>query len=328
MFLSTVSIILPTYNRARFLPAAFESIRIQSFADWELIVVDDGSQDDTCDVVQRLAPVMGGPVRYVRRENGGPALARNTGLDLAKGKYVAFLDSDDCWLPHHLKDTVAALEANPDVEWIFCAGQRVDYCNNRVLIEHTMYGNPEPPQYLKLRTRSSGRLRIFDDPDVLRCVLRSGGFAGLQTALIRREVFSRLRFQSVGFFEDRLAYMQAIALGIRMGFLDDVHVIVYSHDSNISFASNKALESRLTSMLSYVKAMENLAEELPLSRRECRALRAKRGEESFWNMGYFLVQVGRYRDALPWMIYGLRCCPSNIRFWKTYLATRVKALLA
>src|SRR5438105_13937181 len=90
-----VSIILPTYNRAKFLPQALASIRAQQFTDWELIVVDDGSTDDTAAVVRGLATDITQPVRYVRQENQGPYAARNTGLDHAAGELVAFFDSDD-----------------------------------------------------------------------------------------------------------------------------------------------------------------------------------------------------------------------------------------
>src|SRR5438105_77041 len=101
-----VSIILPTYNRAKFLPGALASIRAQQFTDWELIVVDDGSSDDTAAVIQELGSGIAQPVRYHRQENQGPYAARNTGLDHAAGEFVAFYDSDDLWLPHHLHDCV------------------------------------------------------------------------------------------------------------------------------------------------------------------------------------------------------------------------------
>src|SRR5262245_36376166 len=103
-----VSILLPTYNRAAFLPQAFDAIRGQEFGDWELIVIDDGSSDATEQVVRERTAGWAQPVRYVRQENAGAYGARNTGLDLAGGKYVAFYDSDDLWLPHHLRDSVAA----------------------------------------------------------------------------------------------------------------------------------------------------------------------------------------------------------------------------
>src|SRR5215510_9484689 len=98
---SLVSIILPTFNRAQFLREAFASIGAQSFRNWELIVVDDGSTDDTKDVVEEWKQGVTQAVTYVKQANKGAYGARNTGLDHASGEYVAFFDSDDLWLPHH-----------------------------------------------------------------------------------------------------------------------------------------------------------------------------------------------------------------------------------
>jgi len=80
-----VSIVLPTYNRAQFLPAAFASIANQTFTDWELVIVDDGSTDNTADVVRSFEATQ--PVRCVRQENRGAYAARNRGLDEATGRY-------------------------------------------------------------------------------------------------------------------------------------------------------------------------------------------------------------------------------------------------
>src|SRR5947208_8996196 len=81
-----VSVILPTYNRAKFLPQAFASIKSQTFTDWELIVVDDGSTDDTRSVVEEQTRGWAQPVRYHRQENRGAYGARNAGLDLTRGE--------------------------------------------------------------------------------------------------------------------------------------------------------------------------------------------------------------------------------------------------
>src|SRR4051794_19288059 len=121
-----VSVILPTYNRAKFLPQAFASIKSQTFTDWELIVVDDGSTDDTRSVVEEQTRGWAQPVRYHRQENRGAYGARNAGLDLTRGESVAFFDSDDVWLPHHLADCAAALADNPDVDWVYGASRIVD----------------------------------------------------------------------------------------------------------------------------------------------------------------------------------------------------------
>ena len=95
------SIVIPVYNRALALRPAIESVLAQSCQDFEVIVVDDGSQDDPRSVVE----VFGDPrLRVIRQANAGGGAARNTGIDAARGDFVAFLDSDDIFLPHHLAD--------------------------------------------------------------------------------------------------------------------------------------------------------------------------------------------------------------------------------
>src|SRR5438445_197830 len=91
----TLSVIMPTYNRSAFLPGAVASLRDSGAKGLEIIVVDDGSVDDTSDV----ASALGAPVRLVRQANAGPAAARNHGFEFCHGRYLAFVDSDDEWLP-------------------------------------------------------------------------------------------------------------------------------------------------------------------------------------------------------------------------------------
>ncbi|HEX7316872.1 MAG TPA: glycosyltransferase family 2 protein [Pyrinomonadaceae bacterium] len=104
-----VSVVMPAYNAGRYIAESVESVRGQTFQDWELVVVDDGSEDDTRAVVEAYA-ASDARVRYVRRPNGGQAAARNTGLARARGSLVAFLDADDLWLPEKLEAQLAVLE--------------------------------------------------------------------------------------------------------------------------------------------------------------------------------------------------------------------------
>jgi glycosyltransferase involved in cell wall biosynthesis len=112
----SVSAIIPTHNRARFLPRAIDSILVNLDEGDELIVVDDGSADDTEAVVAAIA----GPIRYLRIEHGGAGAARNAGLDAARGDLVAFLDSDDEWRPEKIALQRTLLENRPDI--LFCFG--------------------------------------------------------------------------------------------------------------------------------------------------------------------------------------------------------------
>ena len=114
-----VSIIMPTYNRSKVLLAAIDSIRAQSFCNWELIIVDDGSTDDTCEIVARYM-VDDLRIRYVYQKNERQAAARNKGLSLACGEYIAFLDSDDQWLPEKLEKQIALFRQYPNAGMVYC----------------------------------------------------------------------------------------------------------------------------------------------------------------------------------------------------------------
>jgi len=117
-----VSVIMPTYNRVDYLPQTLDSLRAQSLRDYEVLIVDDGSTDDTADLI-RARPE---PIRYLWQENAGPAAARNRGLKEARGQFVAFLDSDDLWKPRFLEAMTDCLQSNPDVDVAFCKFVTID----------------------------------------------------------------------------------------------------------------------------------------------------------------------------------------------------------
>jgi len=110
-----VSIVIPTYNRERLIGATLDSVMAQTFQDFEVVVVDDGSTDGTAELVRAY----GARVRYLYQPNQGQGAARNTGLRAARGELVAFLDSDDLWEPNKLALQLAALADRPDCPWIY-----------------------------------------------------------------------------------------------------------------------------------------------------------------------------------------------------------------
>jgi glycosyltransferase involved in cell wall biosynthesis len=106
----TVSIIIPTYNRAGMLTEAIDSVLAQDFTDFELIVVDDGSTDDTPQILKAY----GAKIRVMRQHNQGVSAARNRGITAASGRFIAFLDSDDLWQPGKLTSQIEFLQNTPD----------------------------------------------------------------------------------------------------------------------------------------------------------------------------------------------------------------------
>jgi teichuronic acid biosynthesis glycosyltransferase TuaG len=114
----TVSVIIPAYNTAEFIMETLDSVLQQTFKNFEVIVVNDGSPD-TEKLESVLAPVRD-RITYLKRENRGPAAARNAAIGLARGTYLAFLDSDDAWLPNYLENQIEFLEKNTGFAAVYC----------------------------------------------------------------------------------------------------------------------------------------------------------------------------------------------------------------
>ena len=110
-----ISVIIPVFNCERYLAEAIESVLAQTWRDIEIIIVDDGSTDGSADVAQRFAR----SVRYDFVPHGGAGAARNRGVDLARGDYLAFLDADDLWVESKLELQMAAFDAGPQVDAVF-----------------------------------------------------------------------------------------------------------------------------------------------------------------------------------------------------------------
>ncbi|MEW6289665.1 MAG: glycosyltransferase family A protein [Thermodesulfobacteriota bacterium] len=178
-----ISVIIPTYNRREFLARAIDSVLDQGWQDFELIVVDDGSTDETA----RSVASYGGRVRYLYQENRGPAAARNTGVRAAEGEFIAFLDSDDRFAPEKLAVQQAAMAARPEY-----------------LISHTdeiWYRRGELLHQKKKHFRPHGF--IFGECLKL-CVV------GMSTVMLRREFFAK-----VGYFDEELPCCEDYDLWLR-----------------------------------------------------------------------------------------------------------------
>jgi glycosyltransferase involved in cell wall biosynthesis len=330
MSVPQVSILLPTYNRAAFLPAAFESIRAQTFPDWELVVVDDGSTDNTRDLVEELRNVVSQPVRYIHQQNQGVYGARMTGLEAAGGEHVAFFDSDDLWLPHHLVDCVAALTNHPEVGWAYGACRMQDAATGRIIEESTFRPGGIDRPFLGLRTRTAGRLRIIDDPRTWDVAVIHGLFCGFQCSVIRRSVFEAPVFRKryrMRIGEDVAMIMMAVKTGCRFAYYDAVHTIYRVHGDHTSAAGGAGgIEKKLANELSMAEGWEEVSRDLGLTKSEWRSVHRALGESYFWRIGYALLwQNGKRREALDAFRRGIRHRPWHLPYWKTFSLALVRA---
>ncbi len=189
-----VSVVVPVLNRAKSLPACLRSITGQTFSDWEAVVVDDGSSDGSADVALRVGPP--GKVRVVRHgRNQGPSAARNSGILAARGRYVAFLDSDDSWHPDKLRQQCELVEADANPNMVLCATQTCVF-------------------------RGSGRVLVlperapFPDEPWSEFLYVNGGFAQTNSFFLSRELAMKVGFRSsVLQHEDHLFFLDLGAHG-------------------------------------------------------------------------------------------------------------------
>lgn len=121
-----VSVIIPAYNAAGYLPAAINSVIAQTYQDWEIIVVDDGSSDDTRSVMAAYKDRLKDRINCIHQLNAGPSAARNSGIRNAQGEFIALLDADDLWLPSRLERSVKELDRDAGVGLVHARVARVN----------------------------------------------------------------------------------------------------------------------------------------------------------------------------------------------------------
>lgn len=205
--LPKITVIIPAYNARVHIGEALESVREQGYEALEVVVVDDGSQDGTADYVETGWPW----VQVVRKNNGGAATARNAGLRVASGEYIAFMDADDVWLPGKLHTQVRFLERHPEAA-IVCSGFRVWQPDEQ--------GDYPPPQSLVADTDAEGETL---DPEYSgwiyhRLLLDSSVWTS--TVMMRRSLVAQL-----GEFDETLRLGQDYDYWLRAAQLTEIHTL-------------------------------------------------------------------------------------------------------
>ena len=202
-----VSVIIPAFNAAHFLPTALDSVLRQTWRDWEIVVADDGSSDNTRAVVEERIPSFEGRLRYLFQPNGGVSSARNAALHAATGQFFAMLDADDMWLPQRLERGMGALDRDRGVGLVHGRVLRVD--RNGKVIEMP----PAPKsKYLSGMIAShlyTRRAHVLCSTVLLRreCLDSAGGFDEQLRSTEDRDLWFRVaRLFPSSFIDEPLAY--------------------------------------------------------------------------------------------------------------------------
>lgn len=210
------SVIVPVYNRAHLLVRTLKSVLEQTFQDFEIIVVDDGSSDDPGAAVAALADDR---IRFLRQENRGGGAARNAGIDAAKGRFVAFLDSDDEFVPHHLEHMHRLLDHAEDT--VGYARVIVDRGEGRTLLK--------PPRAI----RPGEHMATY--------LLCDRGFVPTITVALPREIAKRVRYsEALPFAQDTDFALRLYLEGCRFRMIDEPGAIWHDlPDSQRTSANRK-----------------------------------------------------------------------------------------
>ena len=261
-----VSVISPTYNRGWIVKEAIDSVLAQDYVNFELIVVDDGSTDNTHDILDSYQ----NNILVLRQNNKGVSAARNRGLAAASGHFIAFLDSDDTWLPQKLSRQVDFFQSNPDA--LICQTEEI-WIRNNVRV------NPK-----KRHKKPSGM--IFE-PSLSLCLVSPSA------VMIKKNLF-----EEVGLFDETLPACEDYDLWLRISCRHPVHLIDTpliikrgGHDDQLSAspgldkfrikAIKKVIESDLLSAAQYQTAVETLKEKCDIYASGCRK-RGRIGEAAYY----------------------------------------------
>lgn len=224
----SISAVIPAYNAASYLGSAVASVHRQSVGVNEIIVVDDGSSDNTAAVAESLGP----PVRCLRQDNAGPAAARNRGIRAADGEWIAFLDADDQWTADKTRAQLEAAEAHPELALIASDMAEVD-AGGAVTVPSVLERHGMRERFVALAGRPL--------PRALAALL-SKNFIPTGTVLVRRAVLDE-----VGAFDPRIRYGEDLELWARIAArypitcLAQVHMLRRRHGANATGATEAML---------------------------------------------------------------------------------------
>jgi len=280
---STVSVIIPTYNRAHLIRKAIQSVLNQTYRNFEVIIVDDGSTDNTAKVVESFKDKR---IKYLRHEkNQGAPAARNTGIEIAKGQYIGFLDSDDEWLPGKLEKSLREFQISPpEVGLVYSNFWLVRDAKNRKPFLNE--GGPE------------GRIS--------RALLRKS-YIQMGAALIKTSCLGNIRFdEELPKGQDRDFFIR-ICKQCDAVYIDEPLLIWYADDMRNRISTGSKISSKLaTRNAIYLRKYKEDLEDMP-----------KIYNRYLFSLGRYLILNNEVKKGRGYLFTGIKEWPFNLKLWLT-----------
>lgn len=277
-----VSVIIPAYNAKKFVCEALESVFTQSYRPIEVIVIDDGSTDRTAEVVESYQTRRINKERliFIHQQNAGPSAARNAGINVAKSKYIAFLDSDDIWTKDKLFRQVQLMETHPDTGLLF--GNTRRFSRDNILVP-------------SLFEQKGYDLNFFGEDFYLRHaynkILTNGNFITTGTVMLRRECIER-----VGNFDENLRYSEDMDLWLRIAvrypiaYSKDIYMLRRIHEHNVS-------ENVEAMYLGFIAVIRKHGEQYPEAIRQNEINISKSYQDKYYELGYIFFSKNEFKKA-------------------------------
>jgi glycosyltransferase involved in cell wall biosynthesis len=316
-----VSIIVPVYNRAEKLPRLLKTIQNQSMPNWELILINDWSTDESLNVMEAAAGLDKRIVCVNNNHKKGPSGARNTGLDFATGKYIAYQDSDDEWASYHLEVMLDYLENYPQIDVMTANPLRKKEETGEVF-------NYDEIDLTKYEYKKIGDGYLIDGEKVFDYQLR-GRIVTTQCLVGRAEILKSTRWnEDLSAAVDIMHNLKLCAKAVSVCHLHDYHAIYWAHSDNLTNVSGGHSPARMEKVhKSFALYWSTVLKEFPLNDSQRKFAKSEFSTTLAWHLGYHTYEgQKKYLSASACYARAILLDPSNAKYWSSFVKCFYKVI--
>ncbi len=286
----SISIIIPAYNRENLVASTIESVLKQTYKPLEIIVVDDGSTDNTLDVLKQY----GDDIKIIQKENGGSASARNTGIQHASGDYIAYVDSDDTWDADKLSIFVKNLAQCKDPDNVFMFSDFRRYDINKA--EYLPLSQTEIyPNIFNSFHEITDSLYVCEGIELLKCLLEPYPMYP-STFLLSRNIHDNFLWNDNSIFCEDFELVLRVATITPFYYVNKTLSTMGMHDSNVTWQTSKKMHGDIDAIKCFSRTIDNI-----LVIKMCNGEIGRR----YWAFGHYYRRKYKYISALSCYIKGM-----------------------